>query len=452
MPKVGVGEGPRPPAPRHVLILGSTGSIGRQALEVLPQIPGLQLVGLAADRDAVGVVAQARGHEVRAICLNAPGAAAEAAALAPELKVHAGAAGVRELIMGAAERAAAQGASLTVLNGVVGAAGLRTTMATLEAGATLALANKESMVAGGPFVLDAARRGGSAIVPVDSEHSALFQCIAAAGAGAEPADDPPHTDAAVGRLRGDQTAPPRTDTPGPPRALEELLLTGSGGPFRGRSAAELAAVTREQALAHPNWAMGPKISIDSATLMNKGLELIEAHYLFGVPYEDINVVLDPHSTVHSMARFSDGAILAHIGVPDMRTPIGYALAYPERPALPQVARLDLFATAIAFERPDVTTFRCLALAREAGSAARRAEVAAAGRGPRTIAAPIVLNAANEVAVAAFLERRLGFLGIAEVVEACLERLGERPVASIDEVYEHDAEARRVAAEVIAARR
>ena len=239
------------------------------------------------------------------------------------------------------------------------------------------------MVAGGPFVLDAARRSGSPILPVDSEHSALFQCIAGGGASAGVAGDG-----------------------GGEAALEELLLTGSGGPFRGRKAADLAAVTPEQALAHPNWSMGPKITIDSATLMNKGLELIEAHYLFGVPYERITVVLDPRSTVHSMARFSDGAILAHLGVPDMRTPIGWALAYPERPALPQVRRLDLFATSIAFERPDTETFRCLALAEEAGTKAMLAEraAAAAGAGPKTVAAPIVLNAANEVAVAAFLER------------------------------------------------
>ena len=322
-----------------------------------------------------------------------------------------------------------------MLNGVVGAAGLRATMATLEAGATLALANKESMVAGGPFVLDAARRSGSPILPVDSEHSALFQCIAAGGP------------------QGGEEAGADVVSAGPPRALEELLLTGSGGPFRGRTAAELAAVTREQALAHPNWSMGPKITIDSATLMNKGLELIEAHYLFGVPYEHITVVLDPRSTVHSMARFSDGAILAHLGVPDMRTPIGYALAYPERPPLPQVRRLDLFATSIAFERPDTATFRCLALAEEAGTRAMLAEreAVAAGAGPRTVAAPIVLNAANEVAVAAFLEGRLSFLGIAEVVEASLDRLGDSAVTSLDDVYAVDGEARRVAGEALAGR-
>ncbi len=313
-------------ASRHLLILGSTGSIGRQALEVLPAVPGLRLVGLAAGRAAAAVCEQALAHDVPEVCLHDAGAAAEAAALAPRLRVHAGETGIRELIAGAAGRAAGEGVPLTVLNGVVGAAGLRATMATLEAGATLALANKESMVAGGPFVLDAARRSGSLILPVDSEHSALFQCIAAGGGPAAG--------------NGEEA--------GPPHALEELLLTGSGGPFRGRTAAELAAVTPEEALAHPNWSMGPKITIDSATLMNKGLELIEAHYLFGVPYEHITVVLDPRSTVHSMARFSDGAILAHLGVPDMRTPIGYALAYPQRPALPQVRRLDLFATQIAF--------------------------------------------------------------------------------------------------------
>ncbi len=328
---------------------------------------------------------------------------------------------------------------------MVGAAGLRATIATLEAGATLALANKESMVAGGPFVLDLARRRGALILPVDSEHSALFQCISAGGPAGGGAD-------AGGRGSGG-VAGADVVSAGPPRALEELLLTGSGGPFRGRTAAELAAVTPDEALAHPNWSMGPKITIDSATLMNKGLELIEAHYLFGVPYERITVVLDPKSTVHSMARFTDGAILAHLGVPDMRTPIGWALAYPERPELPQVRRLDLFSTAIAFAAPDTETFRCLALAREWGTRAMLAErdAAEAGEGPRTIAGPIVLNAANEVAVAAFLERRLSFTGIAEVVEASLERLGATAVASLDDVYACDAEARRVAAEVMAAR-
>src|SRR5450759_3879183 len=365
-------------APRRLVILGSTGSIGRQALEVLAAVPGCELVGLAAGSNVELLLEQAALHGVKHVCLRDAKAAAAAAARAPELEVLAGEAGVQELVSRAAADAAAAGLPLTVLNGIVGAAGLRATMAALDAGATLALANKESMVAGGPFVLDAARRSGSLILPVDSEHSALFQCIAAGGGVAE-----------------------------------ELLLTGSGGPFRGLSAADLAAVTPAQALKHPNWSMGRKITIDSATLMNKGLEVIEAHYLFGVPYERITVLISPQSTVHSMARFADGAILAHLGVPDMRTPIGYALAYPERPPLPMVKRLDLFASQLTFHKPDTETFRCLALAEEAGRKAAivTCDAEAAGCAPRTVAAPIVLNAANEIAVQAFLDGRIAFLAI-----------------------------------------
>jgi 1-deoxy-D-xylulose-5-phosphate reductoisomerase len=416
---------------RHLLILGSTGSIGRQALEVLPAVPDLRLVGLAAGRGAAGVVEQARAHGVREACLHDADAAAETVALAPELAVHAGEAGILELIAGAAERAAAEGAPLVVLNGVVGAAGLRATMATLEAGATLALANKESMVAGGPFVLDAACRSGSLILPVDSEHSAIFQCLAA------------------GRGRGgDDDGKACAGLAGASAAVEEILLTGSGGPFRGLSAAELAAVTPEQALAHPNWAMGPKISVDSATLMNKGLEIIEAHYLFGVPYERITVLLNPQSIVHSMVRFADGAILAHLGVPDMRTPIGYALAYPQRSPLPMVRRLDLLAGQLTFEKPDTSTFRCLTLAQQAGKVAAvvACASAAAGCAPRTVAAPVVLNAANEVAVQAFLDGRLAFAAIPDVVEKCLTWLGDEPLESLEDVYACDAEARRFARE------
>jgi 1-deoxy-D-xylulose-5-phosphate reductoisomerase len=400
-------------APRRLVILGSTGSIGRQALEVLAAVPGCELVGLAAGSNVELLLEQAALHGVKVVCLRDAKAAAEAAARAPELVVLAGEAGVQELVSRAAADAAAAGVPLTVLNGIVGAAGLRATMAALDAGATLALANKESMVAGGPFVLDAARRSGSLILPVDSEHSALFQCIAAGGGQAE-----------------------------------ELLLTGSGGPFRGLSAAELAAVTPEQALKHPNWSMGPKITIDSATLMNKGLELIEAHYLFDVPYERITVVISPQSTVHSMARFADGAILAHLGAPDMRTPIGYALAYPERPPLPMVKRLDLFATQLAFHKPDTVTFRCLTLAEEAGRKAAivACDAEAAGCAPRTVAAPIVLNAANEIAVQAFLDGRIAFLAIPEIVEKCLTWLGDEPVESLEDVYACDEEARRFARE------
>ena len=400
-------------APRRLVILGSTGSIGRQALEVLAAVSGCELVGLAAGSSAALLLEQAALHSVKDVCLRDTKAAAEAASRAPALTVLAGEAGLRELISRAAADAAAAGATLTVLNGIVGAAGLRATMATLEAGATLALANKESMVAGGPFVLEAARRSGSLILPVDSEHSAIFQCLAAGGGEAE-----------------------------------EILLTGSGGPFRGRKAADLAAVTPEDALKHPTWSMGPKISIDSATLMNKGLELIEAHYLFGVPYERITVVISPQSTVHSMVRFADGAVLAHLGVPDMRTPIGYALAYPERPPLPMVKRLDLFATELTFHKPDAGTFRCLALAEEAGRKAAivACDAEAAGCAPRTVAAPIVLNAANEIAVQAFLDRRIAFLAIPEIVEKCLTWLGDEPVESLEDVYACDAEARRFARE------
>ncbi len=401
--------------PRRLLILGSTGSIGRQALEVLPAVPGCELVGLAAGSNVDLLLEQAALHRVKQVCLREAKDAADAAARAPELEVLAGKAGVQELVSRAAADAAADGLPLTVLNGIVGAAGLRATMAALDAGATLALANKESMVAGGPFVLAAARRSGSLILPVDSEHSALFQCIAAGGGRA---------------------------------SLEELLLTGSGGPFRGLTAAELAAVTPAQALRHPNWSMGAKITIDSATLMNKGLEVIEAHYLFGVPYERITVVISPQSTVHSMARFADGAILAHLGAPDMRTPIGWALAYPERPSLPMVKRLDLFATELTFHKPDAETFRCLALAEEAGrkAASVSAEAAAAGAAPRTVAAPIVLNAANEIAVQAFLEGRIAFSAIPEIVEKCLTWLGDEPVESLEDVYACDEEARRFARE------
>ena len=428
----------------HVLVLGSTGSIGRQALEVLPCIPGLHLAGLAAHANVDLVLEQAAQTGARVVCLQDAGAAGAAAARAPELEVLAGDAGVLELIGRAVNEAAAAGEQLTVLNGIVGAAGLRATMATLEAGATLALANKESMVAGGPFVLDAARRSGSAILPVDSEHSAIFQCLAAGGPGA------------TGGAGGASAAQPPW--------VDGILLTGSGGPFRGRKAAELADVTPEQALKHPNWSMGPKITIDSATLMNKGLEIIEAHYLFGVPYERITVVVSPQSVVHSMVRFTDGAVLAHIGVPDMRTPIGWALAYPVRPALPMVRRLDLFATQLSFDVPDLETFRCLELAVEAGKKAAivecgggatavrggdgtaGAEGSAAACPVRTVAAPIVLNAANEVAVEAFLEGRLPFLGIAEIVEKCLTWLGDEPVESVEDVYACDDEARRFARE------
>ena len=427
---------------KHLVILGATGSIGRQAIEVLPCVPDVHLVGLAARTNVALVLEQAAAAGARLVALHEPGAADEAAARADvglagaagdALRVYAGDAGVAELINDAAEAARAEGASLTVLNGIVGAAGLRATLVALECGATLALANKESMVAGGPFVVAAARASGAHVIPVDSEHSALFQCL-------EAGSD----------------------------AVEELLLTGSGGPFRTASDDELARATPEQALAHPTWSMGPKITIDSATLMNKGLEVIEAHYLFGAPYERVSVLLNPQSVVHSMVRFGDGAVLAHLGVPDMRVPIAYALGYPDaRPTLPMVRRLDFLAGDLSFAKPDVERFRCLALAIEAGKKAAIVETQAgcasgvcleaagpaasprppaAPSSPRTVAAPIVLNAANEVAVHAFLERRLAFPAIADVVEKCLTWLGDEPVESLDDVFACDAEARRFARE------
>jgi len=452
------------PPDRRIVILGASGSIGRQGLEVAAAVPGLSVVGLVARRSVAPVLAEARRLGVGMVGFHDPGAAAQAAAHDAPWRVFAGDTGVAELIATAAADASAAGAELVVLNGIVGAAGLRASLATLACGATLALANKESMVAGGPFVLDAARRRGSVILPVDSEHSAIFQCLAA-GTGATAAwAGATAAEAGATVAEADATAAGGAGpAAGGAPAVEEILLTGSGGPFRGRKAAELGDVTPAQALKHPNWSMGPKITIDSATLMNKGLEIIEAHYLFGVPYERITVVVSPQSVVHSMVRFADGAVFAHLGVPDMRTPIGYALAYPQRPALPMVRRLDLFATQLSFDVPDLETFRCLELAVEAGKKAAIVEcgapaavpkgLAAAGRsGPaaacpvRTVAAPIVLNAANEVAVQAFLEGRLPFLGIAGVVEKCLTWLGDEPVESVEDVYACDGEARRFARE------
>jgi 1-deoxy-D-xylulose-5-phosphate reductoisomerase len=384
---------------RRVVVLGSTGSIGRQALEVIAAVPALGIAALVVDTNVAAVLEQAQRLGVERVGFHDVGAATEAAARRSSCRVYAGDAGVAELIAETAAEAAEAGGSLTVLNGIVGAAGLRATLATLHAGVTLALANKESMVAGGDYVRAAARASGARIIPVDSEHSAIYQCL---GGG----------------------------------AAEEILLTGSGGPFRGRTREELARVTPDEALHHPNWVMGPKVTIDSATLMNKGLEVIEAHYLFDVPYAQIRVVVHPQSIVHSMVRFADGALLAHLGVPDMRTPIGYALTYPERAPLPMVAALDLLARELTFGEPDTTTFRCLALAREAGERAAQATA-----GGRPIAAPIVLNAANEVAVHAFLAGAVGFLEIEAIVEAALGALGDAAVNSLDDVFAADAEAR-----------
>jgi 1-deoxy-D-xylulose-5-phosphate reductoisomerase len=283
-----------------------------------------------------------------------------------------------------------------ILNAVVGFAGLPATLAALEGGIDLALANKESLVAAGDLALAAKEQGGGRILPVDSEHSAAFQCL-------EGRD---------------------------PETVSSLVLTASGGPFRGRTRAELASVSPAEALAHPTWDMGPKITVDSATLMNKGLELIEAHFLFGLPYERLEVVVHPTSVVHSLVRFRDGAALAHLGYPDMRVPISFALTYPARDETP-IAPLDFGSGLILeFGPPDEDAFPCLALARAAGEAGGTA--------------PCVLNAANEVAVATFLDGLLPFLGIPDVVERTLSAAATSPVQTLEELEAVDAEARRVA--------
>jgi 1-deoxy-D-xylulose-5-phosphate reductoisomerase len=282
-----------------------------------------------------------------------------------------------------------------IVNGVVGAAGLRASVAALEAGNRLALANKESLVAGGPVVLAALQRGGGELLPVDSEHSALFQCLVG---------ERPHT-------------------------VRRLVLTASGGPFRGSTLEDLEQVTPEQALAHPTWNMGKRITVDSATLFNKGLEVIEAHYLFGVPYDKIDVVVHPQSIVHSLVEFVDGSLKAHVGEPDMRVPIQYALTFPDRVA-GALGEFDFAFRSLTFDLPDRKVFRGLDLAYEAGRTGR--------------SAPAVLNAADEVAVHAFLDGRLGFLGIPEVVERTLDQVAVVDLTTVDDVIEVDREARAVA--------
>jgi 1-deoxy-D-xylulose-5-phosphate reductoisomerase len=369
---------------KRVAILGATGSIGAQALDVAADHPGLQVVALAANGQDEALVTAAHAHGAEHIALRDPAAAARARTVF-DGHVHEGPQAAAELVRAA-------GADV-VLNAIVGAAGLEASLATLEGGADLALANKESLVAGGPLVLDALRRSGRRLLPVDSEHSALQQCL-----GSEPRD-----------------------------ALEGLVITASGGPFRGRTRAELAEVTVDDALAHPTWAMGAKITVDSATLMNKGLEVIEAHVLFDLPYDRIEVVVHPQSIVHGMARFRDGALLAHVGHPDMRVPISYALTYPERAAT-AAPRFDLDrAFSLDFEPPDTATFRCLALARAAGEAGGTS--------------PCILNAANEEAVAAFLAGRVGFLDIDALVADALDRVASGPVDDLDAVRAADAAAR-----------
>ncbi len=372
-----------------MLILGSTGSIGTQALDVIGRSQELQAVGLAAGTGWELALEQAREHGVPAIALADDDAAARARA---EWHGHvlSGEEGVRELI-------ASSGADL-VLNGIVGAAGLASTVVALTEGIDVALANKESLVVGGELVMALAEATGSRLLPVDSEHSALYQLI-----GSEA-----------------------------PGTVEKLVLTASGGPFRGR--ADLGDVSVEDALAHPTWQMGGRITIDCATLMNKGFEAIEAHHFFAVPYERIGVVVHPQSLVHSLIQLNDGSSLAHLGYPDMRVPISYALNFPQRADV-EVPQLNLADVGeLTFEQPDLETFACLRLALEAGRAGGTA--------------PCVLNAADEVAVAAFLEGRIPFTGIAAVIERVLEQMPAQPITHFDDLFATDAEARERSAEAI----
>jgi 1-deoxy-D-xylulose-5-phosphate reductoisomerase len=379
---------------RRLLILGATGSVGTQALEIVERSREFEVVGLSAERSWEPLVEAARHHGVERMALADPAAGARAADAWTHGEVLSGPEGLVRLVT--------ESRADLVLNALVGAAGLGPTVATLGEGIDLALANKESLVVGGELVTALAEATGAQIIPVDSEHSALYQLI-----GAEP-----------------------------PGTVERLVLTASGGPFRGRTRAELQSVSVEEALAHPTWEMGGKITIDSATLMNKGLELIEAHHLFGVPYGQIDVVVHPQSIVHSLIQLCDGSTLAHLGYPDMRVPISYALHHPDRADVP-VPQLDLVALGqLTFEAVDTEAFPCLRLAREA---AREGGTS-----------PCVLNAANEVAVHAFLDGQLGFMGIPTVIEATLEQLGSNRVHSFESLYEADREARRVAAEAVQA--
>ncbi|MGI5939493.1 MAG: 1-deoxy-D-xylulose-5-phosphate reductoisomerase [Thermoleophilia bacterium] len=378
---------------RRVIVLGSSGSIGVQALQVVAAARDLQVVGLSCDRNVELLLEQAVSLGVKDIAIaDMTATASVTPALYPELHIYSGPTAAAQLVT--------EVEADIVLNAIVGFAGLESTVAALETGKTLALANKESLVCAGSFVTTLAAMRSTPILPVDSEHSALFQLVEAAGGA----------------------------------AVESVVLTASGGPFRGCKAAGLRAVTPAEALAHPTWSMGRKISIDSATLANKGLEVIEAHHLFGLPYAQIEVIVHPQSVMHAAVRLVDGTLLAHLGVADMRVPIAYALHYPHRVPL-AVPPLDLVSLgSIEFSQPDVDTFPALRLAYEAGI--------------RGDYATCAFNAANEVAVHAFLDGRLPFLGIADVVAKVVEYGGEGGFGTYAEAAYVDREARERAREVV----
>jgi 1-deoxy-D-xylulose-5-phosphate reductoisomerase len=378
-------------------ILGATGSVGSQALDLVARNPGRwQVAALTANSDAQGLATAARASGARFAAIADPAAYAD-------LKAALAGSGIEAAAGQEAVCEAAQRPGDIVLTAIVGAAGLAPTLAAVERGATLAIANKETLVCAGPVVTAAARASGATLLPVDSEHNAIFQVF-------------------------DHAQPDR---------VAKIILTCSGGPFRTRSRAELAGVSVADACKHPVWSMGAKISIDSATLMNKGLELIEAHHLFPVGLDRLDVIIHPQSVVHSMVEYIDGSVLAQLGTPDMRIPIAYAMAWPERIATP-AARLDLAAIGrLEFEAPDLVRFPCLALAWEA--------MRAGG------SAPCILNAANEVAVAAFIAGQVAFLDIDAIVAATLARVASGPVGSLGEVIETDRRARAEARAQITAR-
>jgi 1-deoxy-D-xylulose-5-phosphate reductoisomerase len=375
---------------RKISILGATGSVGTSTLD---------LVERHADRFEVHALTAARNVEALAEAARRTGArlaVIDDGAKLSELEERLKGSDCRAATGRDALAEAAAGEAELVMAAIVGCAGLEPVMAAVDAGRTVALANKEALVTAGDLMMAAARRSGATILPVDSEHNAIFQCLA----------DNRSCD------------------------VSKLILTASGGPFRSRSRQEMAEVTPAQAVAHPNWSMGAKISVDSATMMNKGLELIEAHHLFGLPSERIDILVHPQSIIHSMVEYVDGSVLAQLGSPDMRIPIAFALAYPERIET-AAEQLDLLkAGTLTFEAPDMERFPALRLARESLAA-----------GP---AMPVVLNAANEEAVAAFLKGRIGFLEIAETVEAVMARTAASPPRSIADIIDIDRESRALA--------
>lgn len=390
---------------RRIVVLGSTGSIGVQTLDVVRRHPDkLEIIGLAAGTRAKELLVQAQEFNVAHLALGARNnisaevleGLSEQVERASRSEVSGGS--FSQGPDGVADLCKIPEADL-VVNALVGAAGLRASYETLKAGKVLALANKESLVVGGDLIMPLAQNPGD-LMPIDSEHGAIYQC-----------------------LLGEN-----------PKEVSKLWVTASGGPFRGKKRADLERVTSAQALHHPTWNMGAKITIDSSTLMNKGLEVIEAHHLFAMPYEKIEVVVQPQSAIHSMVEFTDGSVKAHLGTTDMRIPIQFALSYPERWDAP-VKPLD-FRTlgTLEFAAPDTETFRCLALARMAGT--------------RGGTLPCAMNAANEIAVAAFLEERCSYLGIAEVVEATMDACKVESVESIGQLGEVDAWARSFARSVL----